>query len=115
MRYIDLNPRAANVVKDPAEFEFSSARAHLTRQPDPFFVLMMANWRHRFSNNPRRYREFLKETPREEWKRIEQGLRSGLPVKFTTTGLPGSSRKHTAACDPRRPAWRFASPPMRLN
>ncbi|MCC6585194.1 MAG: transposase [Bryobacterales bacterium] len=80
MRYIDLNPRAANLVKDPANFEFSSARSHLTGRPDPAILLMMENWRHRFSNNPQRYREFLKETPREEWKRIEQGLRSGLPV-----------------------------------
>lgn len=80
MRYIDANPRAAGILRDPADFEFSSARAHLTGLPDPAILLMMANWRHRFSNDPRRYREFLKETPREEQKRLEQALRSGLPI-----------------------------------
>ena len=80
MRYIDLNPKAARIVRDPEKFEFSSARAHLTGRPDQFFALMMAAWRHRFSNDPEQYREFLQESPREEWKRIEQGLRSGLPV-----------------------------------
>ncbi len=80
MRYIDLNPKTARLVRHPEHFEFSSARAHLSADADPFFTLMMAAWRHRFSGDPNRYREFLQETPREEWKRLEQGLRSGLPV-----------------------------------
>lgn len=80
MRYIDLNPRAAGIVADPAHFEFSSARAHLTNDVDPFFVLMMANWRHRFSNDPRQYREFLQESPREEQERLEKALQNGFPL-----------------------------------
>ncbi|MCC6590849.1 MAG: transposase [Bryobacterales bacterium] len=80
MRYIDANPRAAGIVRDPADYEFSSARAHLTGKPDPFLVLMMGNWRHRFSNDPHRYREFLQESPREEQDRLEKALRSGFPI-----------------------------------
>lgn len=80
MRYIDLNPKAAGVVTEPADFEFSSAHTHLTGEPDSFLVLMMANWRQRFSNDPRRYREFLSETRREEQERIEKALRSGFPL-----------------------------------
>ncbi|MCC6590378.1 MAG: hypothetical protein IT168_27040, partial [Bryobacterales bacterium] len=80
MRYIDLNPKAARLVSDPADFEFSSAHAHLTGQPDPAILLMMANWRHRFSDDPRRYREFLQETRREEQDRIEKALRNGFPL-----------------------------------
>ena len=80
MRYIDANPRAARLVSNPADFEFSSARAHLTGQPDQFLLLMMANWRHRFSNDPARYREFLTESPREEQQRLEKSLRNGLPL-----------------------------------
>ena len=41
---------------------------------------MMANWRHRFSNDPARYREFLQESPREERLRLEKSLRNGLPL-----------------------------------
>ena len=80
MRYIDLNARTANIVKDPADYEFSSARTHLTGKPDTFLILMMENWRHRFSNDPRHYREFLKETPREEAERLEKALRNGFPI-----------------------------------
>jgi len=41
---------------------------------------MMDNWRHQFSNNPRRYREFLKETRRQEQDRLEKALRTGFPL-----------------------------------
>ena len=69
VRYIDLNPQAAGMVADP-----------LTDEIDPYLELMMANWRYRFSNDPRRYREFLRETRREEQARIERALRNGFPL-----------------------------------
>lgn len=106
MRYIDLNPKAARLVSDPARFQFSSARAHLTGQPDPFIVLMIDNWRHQFSNNPRRYREFLKETRREEQDRLEKGLRNGFPLGsadwIATLEKESNRRLHPAP--PGRPA-----------
>ena len=112
MRYIDLNPRAANLVHDPAQYAFSSARAHLTGKPDPFVVLMMENWRHRFSNDPRRYREFLSESPREEAERLEKALRNGFPVgaaEWVTQLEQESHRRLRPAPPGRRPVRHFAA------
>ncbi|MCC6586133.1 MAG: transposase [Bryobacterales bacterium] len=106
MRYIDLNPKAAGIVSDPANFEFSSAHSHLTGQPDPFLVLMMENWRHRFSGDPRRYREFLNETRREEQERIEKALRSGFPLgsQDWVAQLEQESHRRLHPAPPGRPA-----------
>ncbi|MCC6586430.1 MAG: transposase [Bryobacterales bacterium] len=112
MRYIDLNPTAAGMVADPADFEFSSAHAHLTGEPDAFLVLMMANWRYRFSNDPRRYREFLSETRREEQERLEKALRNGFPLgaEDWIAQLEQESQRRLRPAPPgRRPVmWRTA-------
>ncbi|MCC6590526.1 MAG: transposase [Bryobacterales bacterium] len=105
MRYIDLNPQAARLVDDPADFEFSSARAHLTGRPDPLLVLMMDNWRHQFSNDPCRYRDFLKETRRQEQDRLEKALRNGFPLGSDDwiTQLEQESHRRLHPAPPGRP------------
>ena len=77
LRYIETNPRKHNITNDLAAFEHSSAAHRLTGQPDPFFLLMMDAWRHRFT--PASYREFLEESPREQQTRLEKSLTNGLP------------------------------------
>jgi putative transposase len=77
LRYVDANPRKHLNAKDLASWEYSSARARLTGEPDPFVVLMMADWRARFT--PASYAEFLAERPGERERRMERLLKSGLP------------------------------------
>ena len=64
LRYIETNPRNANITHDLAAFEHSSAAHHLAARTDPFFLLMMDAWHRRFT--PASYREFLEESPREQ-------------------------------------------------
>ena len=74
LRYVELNPRRANLVQKPEEFEFSSARAHLTGLPDPAAPLVDVKTRQGFSRS--QWREFLSRTdlPRET------ALRRALPA-----------------------------------
>ena len=106
MRYIDLNPKTARLVSNPADFPFSSAHAHLTGQPDPFLVLMMDTWRHQFSNSPRRYREFLNETRREQQQRLEKALQNGFPLGSDDwiAQLEQESHRRLHPAPPGRPA-----------
>ncbi len=58
LAYIELNPVRAGIVADPGDWEWSSARAHLTGT-DHSGLLDMDLWRQHF--DPCAWREYLKE------------------------------------------------------
>ena len=49
LRYVELNPKTAGLVNQPDEFLFSSAKCHLTGQPNPRIRLAAAKTRRVFS------------------------------------------------------------------
>lgn len=76
LRYVELNPRRARakIVSQPEDFEFSSARAHMTGQHDPSITLAPVQTRQGFT--PTQWREFLSRT---DFAR-ETALRQALPA-----------------------------------
>jgi putative transposase len=58
MAYVELNPVRAGMVADPADWEWSSARAHLTGE-DHSGLLDMDLWRKHF--DPSSWRQFLRQ------------------------------------------------------
>jgi putative transposase len=58
LAYIELNPVRAFMVANPSDWEWSSARAHLTGR-DPSGLLDMDSWRKYF--DPCTWREYLKQ------------------------------------------------------
>ena len=49
LRYVELNPKKAGLIKRPDEFEFSSAKCHLTGEADPRIRLVAVKTRKQFS------------------------------------------------------------------
>ncbi len=50
VRYVELNPVRAALVKNPEDFKYSSARAHITKEPndilsDFYLTKKIANWK----------------------------------------------------------------------
>jgi putative transposase len=73
MRYIEVNPRRAGLVEKLENWEFSSARAHLTEIEDPLIKLIDKIGRQTFT--PAQWQEFLERTDAEQ----ERELMSALP------------------------------------
>lgn len=76
-RYVEMNPVAAGLVQYPADYRWSSARAHLQGQDDVLakvapLLEMVGNWRN-----------FLSLPPEDEVKVMRQYERTGRPL-----GLP---------------------------
>jgi putative transposase len=74
-RYIERNPVEAGIVDDPADYPWSSARAHLTGTDDPLvraqpLLERVGNWRE-FIEEP------MSERDLKDWQRHE---RSGRPI-----------------------------------
>lgn len=65
LRYIDLNPKRAGVVRQAFKAQFSSLKAHLTGKPDPFLPLNTEPIQHR-RWSVQHWREFLEEA---NWNR----------------------------------------------
>ena len=49
LRYVELNPKKARLIKQPEAWQYSSARAHLTGQPDSYFNLVPVQTKRAFS------------------------------------------------------------------
>ena len=82
-RYVELNPVRARLVADPAEYPWSSARAHLTGAGDGLataepLLELVGDWR-----------SFLaSRLPEEEYEDLRRHERTGRPlgnIKFTET------------------------------
>ncbi len=74
IRYVEMNPVAAGMVPNPAEYRWSSARAHLEETDDvlaaPFpFRDMIPDWK-----------DFLRLSSDEEVKKLKRHEKSGRPM-----------------------------------
>jgi putative transposase len=76
LAYIELNPVRAGIVENPLDWEWSSARAHLTGE-DHSGLLDMDLWRKHFDRYS--WREYLKQaaTRTEAHNRIRKNTRTG--------------------------------------
>jgi putative transposase len=77
LRYVEVNPRRAGVASRLEEWEYSSARAHLSGQPDPLIPLVLAAWQARFGVAG--WRAFLAETDVELEERLRKALAGSRP------------------------------------
>ena len=82
LRYIELNPVRAGMVKNAWEWPWSSARAHVTGIDDTR-MLQMDLWRHVFDE--KYWKEFLEEgmKVKDEADRIRASSRTGRPLGST--------------------------------
>jgi putative transposase len=76
LRHVELNPRRANIVGRPEDFEFSSARAHLTGQVG-CVTLAPVQTRQAFTQS--QWREFLSRTDFAREKALRQALPGSRP------------------------------------
>jgi putative transposase len=76
LAYVELNPVRANMVENPSDWEWSSARAHLTGE-DHSGLLNMDLWRKHFDRYS--WREYLKQAAlrSEDHERIRKATRTG--------------------------------------
>ena len=104
LRYVELNPRRAKIVVRPEDFEFSSARAHLTGQQNPCVPLAPVQTRQGFTQSE--WREFLCRTDFA----AEAALRRALPASKPCgnaewiRGLEARFRRKLTSSPPGRPA-----------
>lgn len=73
-RYIEMNPVAANLVRDPGDYPWSSARAHLTGEDDTLTLVaplleIVPNWQ-----------EFLQLSSLDEVDMLHRHERTGRPL-----------------------------------
>jgi putative transposase len=99
LRYVELNPQRAGLVRWAEEYEWSSAKAHLSEGRDRFKILDLEFWRN--------------EGGTENWRRL-----IGDPVdeveisalrRATYAGRPFGDRDFIAALDADRAAKRALS------
>jgi len=79
LRYIELNPVRAGLVKNAWDWPWSSAQAHVNGE-DNTGLLSMNLWSKRF--NSVRWKEFLQEgtETEEELRQIRKATRTGRPL-----------------------------------
>jgi putative transposase len=73
-RYVEMNPVAAHIVKQPEEYRWSSAQAHLSTQDDQLtsvdpLLSMVGNWK-----------DFLTLSSEEEMNTLRKHERTGRPL-----------------------------------
>jgi len=74
-RYVELNPVRAKLVKRPEDYRWSSARAHLNKEPDP---LLSAN---RLQADTKDWQAYLRQRLSEsEIDELRQHSRTGRPL-----------------------------------
>jgi putative transposase len=104
LRYVELNPRRAHMIERPEDFEFSSARAHMTGVQDPRAPLTDVPVRQGFT--PLQWREFLRRTDLARETALRRALPASRPCGDTEWIRGLEARFH------RKLAW---SPPGRPN
>jgi len=90
LRYIERNPVRAGLVRLPWEYEWSSARHHVLRQPDP--VVAEPAWL-KSEMRRRGYRNYLRQDSRPQV--------TGTIRRMTATGRPLGNVKFTAVLESR--------------
>jgi putative transposase len=77
LRYVELNPRRAHLVRRAEDFTFSSARARLAGKPDPFVVMGNAAMRKHFTRVE--WRAYLEIPDPEGEEELRKAAPSSLP------------------------------------
>ena len=77
LRYVELNPKKARLIKNPGEWEFSSARAHLNGQSDTRIELVPVTTRKQFT--PSDWREFLQSSEDQEDSSLRHATKTNRP------------------------------------
>lgn len=77
LRYVELNPRRAHLVRRAEDFTHSSARARLAGKPDPFVVIATIETRPQFSREE--WRAYLEIPDRETEEALRRAAPSSLP------------------------------------
>jgi putative transposase len=103
LRYVELNPRRAKIVGRAEDFEFSSARAHLTGVPDPRVTLVKVPTRQQFTQS--QWLEFLGRTDlaRETALRQAQALSRPCGKTEWIRSLEARFQRKLAWSPPGRP------------
>ncbi|MBK9168708.1 MAG: transposase [Bryobacterales bacterium] len=91
MRYVETNPRRAGFRGRPEEWEFSSAKAHLTGEADQDIRLELLDWERLYG--PTRWRGFLDETDWEREARLRHTIKCSRPCG-STAWLTDQQRRH---------------------
>lgn len=78
LRYVEINPRRAGLVTRDEDFEFSSARAHLSGKPDPLIALARAESRRQFT--AAQWRDFLTHTDSQREDQLRRAQRGSRPL-----------------------------------
>jgi putative transposase len=81
LRYIELNPCRAKLCDEPEDWEYSSARAHLTGKKDPIIQLIENAWRRRYTRTG--WRAFLKDSAPEQEAQLRRSLKGNRPCGST--------------------------------
>ncbi len=77
LRYVELNPRRAKLVRRAEDFTFSSARARLEGKDDPFVAITAIETRRSYS--PEEWRTFLEHSDHEREEALRKAAPSSLP------------------------------------
>jgi putative transposase len=77
LRYVEVNPRRAGLVKALEDWEYSSAKAHLDDAPDPLVPLAPVETRRKFTAE--QWREFLNHTDGDCEKALRQARAASRP------------------------------------
>jgi putative transposase len=77
LRYVELNPRRAKLVRHAEDFTFSSARARLAGKPDSYVTLSAIDTRKKFTNDE--WRAFLDIPDPDSDRAFRKAEASSLP------------------------------------
>jgi putative transposase len=104
LRYVELNPRRAHIAARPEDFEFSSARAHLSGDSNLPVPLASVPTRQQFTRSE--WREFLGRTDLARETALRHAQPLSRPCGNTTwmRGLEERFHRKLAWSPPGRPA-----------
>jgi putative transposase len=107
LRYIELNPCRAKLCEEPEDWEYSSARSHLTGKKDPIIQLIENAWRRRYTRTA--WRAFLKDSAPEQEAQLRRSLKGNRPCGSTRWIRKLEKKHNTHFAFERAPASRPAT------
>lgn len=106
LRYVELNPRKAKLVRQAEDWPFSSAKAHVNGNPDPHLPLVPVVTRKRFNAND--WRTFLRAIDDSHIQAIRAATKTNRPCGDLPwiQRLEKQHRRKLAPSPPGRPTER---------
>lgn len=113
LRYVEVNPRRAKLVRRAEDFTFSSARARLAGRDDPFVSITAVKTRRSYTREE--WRTFLEHSDHDRETALRKALPSSLPcgngdwihsleqgfhrkLAWSPPGRPAAARQSPAIC-----------------